>query len=327
MSTWPFTYAPGRSVGFARGRLAVLVDLPTDDELVARLAAVVSTGHADTDAVLDVLVSKGLRTVASFAVAESSAAGVRVVVRGEARVDGPGGEELRHESGLWSEDSWADVASAGLTLGEADARSLPLQGGIVLASRLVLEGPDAGVPAPPPAVEPEPEDEPVSDQPETILPSDLEEELEQIAEEVEAGVPDGDADGDPELQTTGHTVALAVDELPRPSGLRLPDGSLVELDRPVVLGRRPSIPDGWVGPRPELVELSDPARDVSAQHLLVVPTGEGLVVRDLGSTNGTDVVEGGGVPVRLRAHADQAVAGGVRLLLAGVYAIDHEVAR
>ena len=82
MSAWPFSYAPGGLVGFATDRLAVLVDLLTDDELVARVAAVVAGGAATLDAVLDVLVSRGLRAVETFGLAELGEDGARVLVVG-----------------------------------------------------------------------------------------------------------------------------------------------------------------------------------------------------------------------------------------------------
>jgi hypothetical protein len=77
-----------------------------------------------------------------------------------------------------------------------------------------------------------------------------------------------------------------------PAALVLADGSRVELgEEPVVIGRLPEC----------TVVLSDP--NVSRRHAEVVrlERGDGVVVRDLGSTNGTRV---NGVPVREQQLAD-----------------------
>ncbi len=72
MTTWPFSYSPGTLVGFATADLVALVDLPTDDELVARIATVVAGEAPTLDAVLDILVSRGLRSVDTFGLAARS---------------------------------------------------------------------------------------------------------------------------------------------------------------------------------------------------------------------------------------------------------------
>ncbi len=80
---------------------------------------------------------------------------------------------------------------------------------------------------------------------------------------------------------------VAPPPVPRAWALVLPDGTRVGLDGPLLLGRDPAgIPD-----RPDagLLPLVDPGRTVSKTHALLVPTSEGVRVRDLHSTNGVAV--------------------------------------
>ncbi|MFP5282225.1 MAG: FHA domain-containing protein, partial [Actinomycetes bacterium] len=79
--------------------------------------------------------------------------------------------------------------------------------------------------------------------------------------------------------------------VPRPSlaRLRTSDGALVEVDRPVVIGRAPSEEHAG-GALPRLLTVASPHHDISRSHLLVAPDGWTLVATDLRSTNGTLIV-------------------------------------
>jgi pSer/pThr/pTyr-binding forkhead associated (FHA) protein len=90
--------------------------------------------------------------------------------------------------------------------------------------------------------------------------------------------------------------------VPRPSlgVLRLPSGDPVSLDRGVFIGRSPRIPEGWHGPRPNLLQVSSPGKDVSRTHAEIVLEGWHVLVRDLGSTNGTTLTLPGRNPMRIR---------------------------
>ena len=116
-------------------------------------------------------------------------------------------------------------------------------------------------------------------------------------------------------------------EVARPSlgVLRLSNGDTVSLDRSAVLGRNPRLPDAWTGEQPNLVKIHDPNRDVSGQHLEVRLDFWHVLVRDLGSTNGTEVVLPGAEPVTLRAHDAMAIEPGTRVILAGVFDFTYEV--
>ena len=116
-------------------------------------------------------------------------------------------------------------------------------------------------------------------------------------------------------------------EVPRPplGVLRLQNGDTVLLDRGVILGRNPRLPQGWTGEQPHVVKIHDPERDVSSQHLEVRLDFWHVLVRDLGSTNGTVVTLPGAEPVALRAHDPLAIEPGTRVRLADVFDITFEV--
>lgn len=116
-------------------------------------------------------------------------------------------------------------------------------------------------------------------------------------------------------------------EAPRPplGVLRLSTGDVVTLDRGAVLGRNPRLPSGFVGEQPNLVKLNDPGKDVSSQHLEVSLDFWHVLVKDLGSTNGTEVILPGEAPVQLHAHDAMAIEPGTRVVLAGVMDFVFEV--
>jgi hypothetical protein len=70
------------------------------------------------------------------------------------------------------------------------------------------------------------------------------------------------------------------------ASLRSPDGSVVDLDRVVLIGRAPaeSASDADL---PRLMTVASPGHDISRTHLQVSPDGWEIVVIDLHSTNGT----------------------------------------
>ncbi|GAA2223661.1 FHA domain-containing protein [Herbiconiux moechotypicola] len=92
--------------------------------------------------------------------------------------------------------------------------------------------------------------------------------------------------------------------------VRVNDGPLEPLRRPLVVGRRPrallSAPHSRAETPTDLRAVTSPAQLVSATHVEIAPSGDVVVVTDLGSTNGTRVVPGHGTPVRLR-KGDSAV--------------------
>ena len=110
-------------------------------------------------------------------------------------------------------------------------------------------------------------------------------------------------------------------EVPRPSlgTIRLSNNLVLTLDRGAVLGRNPRPVQGSIGPQPNLVRLNDPNKDISSQHLEVRLEGWFVTVRDLNSTNGTQVFLPGQPPVTLRANEPMTLEPGARVVLAQVF--------
>lgn len=320
-----FTYQPGAGTAVCGPVLAALVSLKPTHPLVSRLASTAATASS-ADSLVEILLSPGLRAVSDFLILERGAGGPRVVVRGSYAAELPGGERVTG-SGLLT-----DVTLPGGT--EIDAHTgpaptgirLPLGEGVVLADRIWLDADDS---VPLPAVEAEP----VTD----------------LLAAAPAGAPRAETWAAlPEPVRTGPMVTAAVCEaghlnppytglcrichqpigvqrtieVERPSlgVLRLSTGETVRLDSGVVFGRRPRPPaDGAGGVR--LVTLSDPNRDVSSVHLEVMLDGWNVLVRDLGSTNGTLVIPPGGPRTTLRAYEPFLIEPGTRVVLAGAIEI------
>jgi hypothetical protein len=81
-------------------------------------------------------------------------------------------------------------------------------------------------------------------------------------------------------------------------------GEVVFVDRPVLVGRAPEVRRFAVNDRPHLVPVPSPQQEISSTHLEVRP-GAGAdhgtaVVTDLGSTNGTILVQPGLSPEDLK---------------------------
>lgn len=90
--------------------------------------------------------------------------------------------------------------------------------------------------------------------------------------------------------------------IPRPplGRLVLSGGGSVVLDRTVLLGRAPTSDEQAAALRPHLVRLT--ASEVSRLHCEVVVDGWQVLVRDLGSTNGTAITRVGQPIEQLRPH-------------------------
>lgn len=116
-------------------------------------------------------------------------------------------------------------------------------------------------------------------------------------------------------------------EIPRPplGVLRLSNGDTVVLDRGCILGRNPRLPMPSTGEQPNLVKLVDPDKDISAQHLEVRLEYWHVAVKDLGSTNGTQVVLPGENPITLRPNDPIMIEPGTKVILAGVFSFTFEV--
>ncbi|MEV7618951.1 FHA domain-containing protein [Microbacterium sp. NPDC089321] len=92
---------------------------------------------------------------------------------------------------------------------------------------------------------------------------------------------------DSSVASGGHGVA------------RLSTGQVIELDRTVIIGRRPRSTRVSGDSMPHLVAVDSPQQDISRSHLEIRPEGDSVVVIDLRTTNGSTLLRPGADPVRL----------------------------
>jgi len=85
----------------------------------------------------------------------------------------------------------------------------------------------------------------------------------------------------------------------------LSTGSVIELDRPVVVGRKPRVSRVQGADLPRLVTVPSPQQDISRSHLEVRIEEWHVLVVDLGTTNGT-ILQRPGQPHR-RLHPNESV--------------------
>lgn len=117
----------------------------------------------------------------------------------------------------------------------------------------------------------------------------------------------------------GQAIAdTAVVTIPRPVVARLvfDSGLIVDVDRPQLIGRRPTSPPD-ADEIPNLVTIPSPDSDLSRAHTAVRVEGWDILVEDLRSTNGTEVRLPGQEPVRLREHDPVLVLPGTQVTMAG----------
>lgn len=93
------------------------------------------------------------------------------------------------------------------------------------------------------------------------------------------------------------------------------DGSTFSLDRDYVIGRRPEKDARVQSGAAEALTVVDPDSVLSSAHALVSRRGEQVLLRDLGSLNGTHVAPpGAGDWTKLDQHQEVAIVPGTRLL-------------
>ena len=108
--------------------------------------------------------------------------------------------------------------------------------------------------------------------------------------------------------------------------LRLASGDVVQLDRGVLLGRAPKVnAELSASDRPHLVRVTSAQNDISRNHVEIVLEGWHVLIRDLGSTNGTTVALPGQHPVRLRPSDQQVIEPGTVITLADEVSLTYEV--
>jgi len=92
--------------------------------------------------------------------------------------------------------------------------------------------------------------------------------------------------------------------------IRLSTGQQVDLDRPVIIGRKPRSTRASGTTLPHLIAVESPSSDISRNHLEVRPEGDSVVVIDLHTTNGSTLLRPGADPVRLHPGEQTLVLGG-----------------
>lgn len=254
------------------GPSATVVLPPSEKDRVGRVWELVDDGAGFAET-LDALISSGLRALPGFVLVSDQDAETRVVIRGAARVHLATDDEVLHVEGDGA-TTWVERCVPGVTRvridvsEETDGHTVDgvLDGGLVRLGSA--------------------EHPPVLD---------------------EVSVPQGrDHDG---LTRAPQTVPVDVQSAPpvttRPvARLLLPEGETVDVDRSVLIGRAPEASRIVTEGEPRLVAVASPHQEVSSTHLEVRP-GSGAdhgcaVATDLGSTNGSVVVQPGLPPEDLR---------------------------
>ncbi|ANH36947.1 hypothetical protein I601_0495 [Nocardioides dokdonensis FR1436] len=247
-------------------------------------------------------------------------------------------ERLVAGASSWSLDLAApgggDDAATGAHAGEPDETGLHVGAGLVRASRVVHGVPatatePAPVPVPVPEPEPEPEPEPVPepepepapepepdtapqaapDEPPATASTPAPESPGWTPDEVDHdGMTKGGEWGADEFRRhqpgiPGQQLAPSVTATPV-ARLVVSHGEDVEVDRVVLVGRAPEARRFTSTEQPRLVTVPSPQQEISSTHLEVRP-GSGAdhgsaVVTDLGSTNGTVLVQPGLPPESLQ---------------------------
>ncbi|QWT24552.1 FHA domain-containing protein [Subtercola sp. PAMC28395] len=87
-------------------------------------------------------------------------------------------------------------------------------------------------------------------------------------------------------------------------------GAEVELDRDVVIGRKPSAGRVSAGSMPHLVTVPSPDQDISRNHLAIRREGIHVFAVDLDTTNGTRLYRPGRAPERLHPQEPTMLANG-----------------
>jgi len=101
--------------------------------------------------------------------------------------------------------------------------------------------------------------------------------------------------------------------------------TVVPLDRPVDIGRRPGTSRIDENPTPRRVVVPDSTGELSARHVRIEQVGETVVVHDLGSTNGVVVHWARGASRRLRRRESIAVLPDAVITLAEGVELDFVV--
>ncbi len=307
------TYAAGEWYAVVGDEVTVL--LPAQAR--SRVAGVwdLADSGAGFDTVLDGLLAEGLSTLPGFALVGHGER-TRVLLRGDVAATfstSTGEVALAHQPDtIWAERTLVGVSGGRITIGAAtDQADLALVTGVARVGAVQFgQHIDLG----PPQLEPEPElgkplsfgapDEdptPTGEQPAVAAQSP------SLGQEHDghttAGTPLEEVQR-PVLGIPGQELAPSVVSRPVAT-LIFSTGDVVDVDRVILVGRAPDGSQLASSDQPQLVSVASPQHEISSTHLEIRP-GAGAdhgmaVVTDMGSTNGTVLVQPGLPPEDLRA--------------------------
>ncbi len=327
------SYRPGEWFGVFGEHLVVVLP-PSEKARVPALWDLVDEG-AGFDEVLDALISSGLRNLPGFVLVSQQEGGTLVVLRGAGSVQAATGDETLTLEGsaatTWVERSLTDVRGLRIEVAPADdLDDLAIRTGLVRIARtdwpaaVGLGGvgeaqatSEASAPAPNAPGAESPLDDGPATTPQappvpvpvaaTAAPTQLppiEFPPVETPPEVPAapnwGHPPDHGRSHPEVQTLPPAFPVASPV----ARLTFSSGEVVVVDRPVLVGRAPEERRFSTTERPMLVAVPSPQHEISSTHLEIRP-GSGAdhgsaVATDLGSTNGTILVQPGLAPESLK---------------------------
>lgn len=312
MSEHAWSYRHGSWLGIF-GTGASLVLPPSEKHRVAALWALVDDG-AGVEPVLDALVSGGLSSLSDFVLVGHDAASTTVVARGTGvkvhAVDAESTVDLDPSTArTWIEHTFTALAALTIHVDDdpdTDGPSPPdlaIDSGLVRVSRVDHPAQVA----------------PDDDTNRVVAPAA---DLHLLDDDTAAGIDDSEftraQPGIPGQEPApGITTTVA--------RLMVSNGETVDVDRVVLVGRAPEARRFTSSDQPTLVSVPSPLHEISATHVEIRP-GSGAdhgsaVVTDMGSTNGTVVIQPGlspeglkpGIPVQLIPGATINLGDGVTI--------------
>lgn len=286
------SYCPGDGTLLAGSDRWLLIDLPVDAPEVGALWEVMRRHSSGTE-ILDAIVRRmGITELPAFVLAVPDGDELALLIAGDAFVRSAGDQLMAPSGAPWAHHRVRDSALLGvLGPGAGSQESLPLRSGVVAAATALLTTGGEVVDDPAPTADQTPRE----------------------ATRPWPSPPDAPATSD-EAQ-------------PRRSRGRLlfSTGESVELLRGVVIGRSPVVPDD-ASERPHLVDIARHGRHISRMHAEVVLSRDAVLVRDLGSANGTRLSLPGGQAVALVPHRLHQLEPGTIVDLAEVVTFTFEAA-
>ena len=308
------SYRPGPWFGIF-GAHATVVLPPSEKARVSRIWAMVDDG-AGFDEVLDALIADGLRDLPAFVLVSESEGETKAVIRGPARAEfTTDGDPVVVEGSsvtTWAERSVRGVRAMSIEVADSEGvEDLLIRDGLVRVARVDRparagidheagdpgDAPGAGIDeAPTPAAS-------VAVDPPPVAP-ELDDATAYHPPPAPLAGPQPVRD-EPTLAGNWDLAAAApVQPVVPVARLTFSTGEVVDVDRPVVVGRAPEARRSTSTEEPHLVPVTSPQQEISSTHLEIRP-GSGAdhgtaVVTDLGSTNGTVVLQPGLPPEDLR---------------------------